>query len=169
MNPNIKVQKQKRKSLVMKVTPRGIQVIIPEELDKHSDQVRNFIRAGLKKLPRQVPAAPRHALSRQELLKLVASWSKRLGVQIARLQIRPMRAKWASCSAKGTLTLNSDVLRLPRELLEYVVCHELIHQKLPNHGKAFRVLMGCYIPDWQQKHCQLMFTFFNPESSRVLK
>jgi hypothetical protein len=66
-----------------------------------------------------------------------------------------MRNKWASCSNNGILTLSTDLLKLPRNLVDYVICHELVHLKVPNHGKGFRALMGCYISDWQDRELRL--------------
>lgn len=52
--------------------------------------------------------------------------------------------------------LSTDLLGLPRDLVDYVVCHELVHLKIPDHGKGFQALMGCHIPDWRQRHRRLM-------------
>jgi predicted metal-dependent hydrolase len=84
-------------------------------------------------------------------------WAERLGVQVRRVQIRAMRTKWASCSTNGTLTLNADVLKLPPDLVDYVLCHDLLHLKLPDHGKGFRASIGCYLPDGcPSKFCGLL-------------
>jgi len=51
-----------------------------------------------------------------------------------------MRTKWASLSTAGRLTLATDLLCLPRELVEFVIVHELVHFLAPNHGKVFKGL-----------------------------
>ena len=71
------------------------------------------------------------------------------------MQVRRMRRKWASCSSQGTLTLSDDLLRLPRDLVEYVVCHELVHLRVPEHGKGWQALMGAYLPDWRERERRL--------------
>jgi predicted metal-dependent hydrolase len=76
-------------------------------------------------------------------------------VPVAGLQIRKMRTKWASCSSQGTLTLAADLLSLPRDLAEYVICHDLVHLKIPDHGKGFRALMNGYMPDWREREPRL--------------
>jgi hypothetical protein len=85
----------------------------------------------------------------------VDEWSRRLGVKVHRVQVRPMRNKWASCSSNGVLTLNADLLHLPLDLVDYVLCHDLLHLKIPNHGKGFRSMMGCYVPDWHEREMRL--------------
>ena len=66
-----------------------------------------------------------------------------------------MRSKWASCSSHGDITLNADLLYLPLDLVDYVLCHDLLHLKIPNHGKGFQAMMGCYLPDWRERAMRL--------------
>lgn len=67
-----------------------------------------------------------------------------------------MRNKWASVSTAGTLTLASDLLDLPREVVEYVVVHELLHIRIPDHGKGWQVSMSSYMPDWRERERRLV-------------
>lgn len=71
-----------------------------------------------------------------------------------------MGRKWASMSTAGNLTLNSELLDLPRELGEYVVVHELAHVLAPNHGKVFKSFMYAYLPDW--KECEQRLRHYTP-------
>lgn len=151
---DVRIEKQDRRSLVMKVTPGGVVVLIPREVEADSRRVREFVEAGLRKLEvsqRQTS----EVLETSEVSRLVDAWSERIGVQISRVQLRAMRTKWASCSTAGTLTLSADVLQLPRDLVDYIVCHELIHLKIPDHGRGFQAMMSCYIPDWQARERDL--------------
>lgn len=85
----------------------------------------------------------------------VAQWAADLDVEPGRVQVQPMRRKWASMSTRGNLTLATDVLHLPQELLDYVVVHELLHLKFPNHRKGFRAAMDYTLPDWRERAEQL--------------
>ena len=67
------------------------------------------------------------------------------------MQIRAMRTKWASCSSRGTLTLNRDLLDLEDGLIEYVLVHELLHLRFPGHGKGWQAMMCVYVPDWEAR------------------
>lgn len=82
-------------------------------------------------------------------------WATRIGVTVRRIQVREMRRKWASMSTNGNLTLNSELLDLPRELGEYVLVHELVHLLVPNHGVVFRCFLDAYIPDWREREKRL--------------
>lgn len=96
------------------------------------------------------------SLSLEELHALVAKWETEIGVKVSRIQVRGMKTKWGSVSTAGILTLSSDLLQLPIELAEYVVVHELVHLRLPNHSKAWKVSMGLYLPDWRRRHHRLL-------------
>jgi predicted metal-dependent hydrolase len=86
-----------------------------------------------------------------ELKWAARHWAVRIGVKTPQLHVRQMKSKWASISTAGRLTLNSDLLHIPRELGEYVIVHELIHLLSPNHGKVFKSFLSAYLPDWQER------------------
>ncbi len=69
------------------------------------------------------------------------------------LKIRKMKARWGSLSTNGRLTLNPDLIKAPRECIEYVVIHELCHLSHRRHDAAFYKLLDRCLPDWvQRKH-----------------
>jgi predicted metal-dependent hydrolase len=74
----------------------------------------------------------------------VRAWAERIGVQPREIHVRPMKRKWASCSSNGRLTFDLDLLRQPSKIRAEVIIHELLHLKLPNHGRLFRALLGAY-------------------------
>jgi hypothetical protein len=154
MAHEVQFRHQQRQSLAMKVTPDGVMVLLPPGLDADSPQVRTFVQTGLQKLQTS-EVSETSEVSSDDLKALVADWSERIGVAVQRVQVRVMRRKWASCSSRGTLTLSADVLRLPRDLLEYVVCHELVHLRVPEHGKGWQAMMGVYLPDWRERERRL--------------
>jgi predicted metal-dependent hydrolase len=49
------------------------------------------------------------------------------------------------------LTLNKELVDLPRPLVKYVIVHELAHLLTPNHGKGFKSFMAAYLPDWEER------------------
>ena len=61
-----------------------------------------------------------------------------------------MTAKWASCSLAGRLCFNRDLLRESEAFQEVVIVHELLHLRVPNHGKLFTSLMSAYVPGWER-------------------
>ena len=78
----------------------------------------------------------------------VDDWAGRLRVRPREVHIRRMTRKWASCSTAGRLTFSRDLLREDPLFRQAVIVHELLHLRLPNHGKLFRSLMNAYSPGW---------------------
>jgi hypothetical protein len=147
--PPIRIHQQNRHSMVMKRTPVGLVVFIPKWLKPDSPQVRAFVEEGLRKLGSPLPQP--EVVSEGDLRLMVEEWSRRIGVTPGRVQIRDMYRKWGSCSSRGNITLNSALCRIPRPLAEYIVCHELIHLLVFNHGKQFKALMTEHMPDWRER------------------
>jgi predicted metal-dependent hydrolase len=75
----------------------------------------------------------------------VLSWAKRIGVEPREIRLRLMKSKWASCSSNGRLTFNSEILNQPATFRNEAIVHELLHLKVPNHGKLFRNLMKAFL------------------------
>lgn len=72
-----------------------------------------------------------------------------------RLQIKRMQKRWGSLSAKGMLTLNTALIKAPRECIDYVVIHELSHLQYNNHGSEFYRFLEKVMPDWEKRKYQL--------------
>jgi hypothetical protein len=146
---HVTIRQQIRHSLAFQLTPSGMVALIPHTLAPDAAVVQQFIVEAIANLPAREPV--REPLAVDDLRAVVAAWSEKLGVIVTRMQIRPMRNKWGSISTAGTLTLASDLLQLPLDLAEYVVVHELLHLKFPDHRQGWQVSMGMYLPDWRER------------------
>ena len=67
----------------------------------------------------------------------VAELSEKHGYKISRLKIRKMKTRWGSCTARKSINLNSWLLMLPEYLSDYVILHELVHTRIPDHSRRF--------------------------------
>lgn len=79
----------------------------------------------------------------------------RMGLERPPMKIRRMRTRWGSLSGKGTLTLNVELIRTPRECIDYVITHELCHLQHKNHGPKFYRLLEQVMPDWERRKQKL--------------
>ncbi|OQX07581.1 MAG: metal-dependent hydrolase [Desulfobulbaceae bacterium A2] len=77
----------------------------------------------------------------------------KLGLAHPRMQIRRMKKRWGSLSRGGLLTLNTDLIRAPKECIDYVITHELCHLRCHDHGPEYYQLLEKVMPDWaKRKH-----------------
>jgi len=82
-------------------------------------------------------------------------WEKSyaLGIGKPKLFIKRMQKRWGSLSDKGAVTLNTDLIRAPKECIDYVVTHELCHLKYHDHSSEFYKLLDSVMPGWEKiKH-----------------
>ena len=75
----------------------------------------------------------------------VHAWARRIDVHYREIHVRPMSRKWASCSSRGRLTFDTGLLRQSGRFRAEVIAHELLHLKVPNHGKVFRALLRAHL------------------------
>ena len=65
------------------------------------------------------------------------------------LVIKTMKRQWGSCSTKNKITLNSELIKLDKKYIRYVITHELCHLQHHNHGKLFYKLLAEFYNDWK--------------------
>ncbi len=138
---------------------------IENQLEKMADRIEKEKKA----------MADLHVLSRLEMFELernalrviperVKHYAPIVGVKYGRITIRNQRTRWGSCSAQGNLNFNIALMRVPLEVLDYVVVHELCHRIELNHSPRFWALVEKVIPDYK-KHQK----WLKDNGSRVMK
>ena len=81
---------------------------------------------------------------------LIAKWEPTVGVNVQRVFVQKMKTKWGSCNpASRSVRLNTDLAKKPRECLEYIVVHEMVHMLEPTHNAHFVALMDQLMPQWR--------------------
>ncbi|MBF0467118.1 MAG: M48 family metallopeptidase [Nitrospirae bacterium] len=80
-----------------------------------------------------------------QLKQEVHLWADKINVKPVEVHIRKMKNKWASCSGRGRLTFNSNILDEEDGFINEVIVHELLHLKYPNHGRMFKTLLKTYV------------------------
>ncbi len=74
--------------------------------------------------------------------RLIAKWEPLMGVKVERVFVQKMKTKWGSCNpGSRSIRLNTDLAKKPRECLEYIVVHEMVHLLEPTHNARFVALM----------------------------
>ncbi len=95
--------------------------------------------------------ASRESEKAEALKETVWRWASTIGVEPGRIQIQRMTTKWASCSTSGRICFSRDLLREDTDFQNVVIVHELLHLRVPNHGKLFKSLMNAFLPRWEEK------------------
>ena len=87
---------------------------------------------------------------------LIAQWERRLGVRVRGYFLQRMKTKWGSCNPRAShIRLNTELVKKPRDLLEYVIVHEMLHLIEPNHGERFVALLNAHYPFWRDARAEL--------------
>jgi hypothetical protein len=91
-----------------------------------------------------------------EIPKMIARWAPLLGVKVSGYFLQRMKTKWGSCNHQaGNIRLNTELVKKPKDLLEYVVVHEMVHLLEPNHGDRFVALLDKHFPSWREARMEL--------------
>ena len=123
-----------------------LQLILPfgadpkEMISKHINWIekkQRFIADCLKDAERKKIVRRTEDEFRNLVFKLSQKDSRELKVKVNKIYFKKMRTKWASCSAKKNLTINTMMKFLPENLIEYIIHHELVHLIERNHNKRF--------------------------------
>lgn len=89
------------------------------------------------------------SVSKKKFKNEIALFAKKIKVSPGRVTVRQMTRKWGSCSSNGHVSFNSELLRKPEKFRHFVIAHELLHLKIPNHGKLFKQMLSAHIPGWR--------------------
>jgi len=87
---------------------------------------------------------------------LIKKWEPKLGVKVAVYFLRRMKTKWGSCNHRaGHIRLNTELVKKPKDLLEYVVVHEMVHLLEPTHSERFLAILAKHYPSWREARAEL--------------
>ncbi len=134
-----------------------------EEVDQKPSVVLDHRRITLRVRPgsdRDRRAAVMHqwhrALLHQAVPRLIEKWERRLGVRVAAYFLQRMKTRWGGCNPRaGHIRLNTELVRKPKDLLEYVIVHELTHLLAPTHSEEFVALLDRHYPAWRDARAEL--------------
>lgn len=126
-----------------------VRAIAPEVLGIHGDasdprRTRDALRRWLV------------ARAEQTLVPMLAAVAKELDLHYSKAVIRRQRSRWGSCSTRGTISLNCCLLFQRREVVRYLLVHELAHTLHMNHSKRFWACVGRHCPDYERLDVELL-------------
>ena len=87
---------------------------------------------------------------------LIGKWEQRLQVNIAGYFLQRMKTKWGSCNHEARhIRLNTELVKKPKDLLEYVLVHEMAHLLEPTHNERFIAILDEHFPAWREARAEL--------------
>jgi len=96
------------------------------------------------------------ALLHEAVPKLIRTWEPKLGVEVGGYFLQRMKTKWGGCNHRArNIRLNTELVKKPKDLLEYVVVHEMVHLIEPIHTERFLALMSKHYPAWREARAEL--------------
>ena len=118
----------------------------------HHSKLFVHVRPGTDEMTREeVVAGWYRQLLKTAVPALIEAWEPRLKVKVSGFYVQQMKTKWGSCNpSSGTIRLNTELAKKPRECIEYIVVHEMIHLIEPTHGPRFIALMDRFMPAWRE-------------------
>ena len=96
-----------------------------------------------------VSEAHMRAIAAAELPARCAELAGLHGLTVSRLSIRNQRSRWGSCSSRGAIALNWRLVQMPPFVSDYVILHELMHLKQPNHSRQFWREVAAVCEEWR--------------------
>ena len=115
------------------------------------------VRPGTSTVKREVVIHEWHkSLLHDAVPGLIRKWERKLGVEVAGYFLQRMKTKWGSCNHRARhIRLNTELVKKPRDLLEYVVVHEMLHLIEPTHSERFLALISKHYPAWREARAEL--------------
>lgn len=87
---------------------------------------------------------------------LIEKWERRLGVKVSGYFLQRMKTKWGSCNHRDShIRLNTELVKKPKDLLEYVAVHEMAHLIEPTHSERFVGILDKHYPTWREARAEL--------------
>jgi predicted metal-dependent hydrolase len=87
---------------------------------------------------------------------LIKKWESKLNVAVKDYFLQRMKTKWGSCNHnEGHIRLNTELVKKPKDLLEYVIVHEMVHLLEPTHSDRFIAILEEYYPSWREARAEL--------------
>jgi hypothetical protein len=87
---------------------------------------------------------------------LVRKWEPKLEVKVSVYFLQRMKTKWGGCNRNaGHIRLNTELVKKPKALLEYVIVHEMIHLRERTHNERFVELLARHYPAWREARAEL--------------
>ena len=96
------------------------------------------------------------SLLHETVHSIIKKWQPKLKVHVASFFLQRMKTKWGSCNHReGNIRLNTELVKKPKDLLGYVIVHEMVHLIEPTHSSRFIEILAKHYPSWREARAEL--------------
>jgi len=165
----IQVKYSKNARFKLEVKPWGVLVTLPEGADENEacriiERHRRWIEERHAELlealerSRNVKLVERSETEFRSLVKKLVDQAAKevLGVNPCRVAVRRMKSRWASCSPRGTITVNALAKYLPLRLISYIIYHEICHVIETRYNETFWSCVQKHCPNYKELEKELL-------------
>lgn len=172
----IKASRQKVLARIAKATPKdGHAIIFGENIPVVREDTRYGFIDGIIYLPNGIIDYDRalNGICKQQLATYISQklpyFEDLTGLSATSWRLRKMTSRWGSCNtATGVITFSLMLLQKPKQVVDYVILHEIAHLKYPDHQAGFKAYVARFMPNWKILKKQLNEVYCN-ENENYLK
>lgn len=86
----------------------------------------------------------------EKIAPRVRRWSKKTGLDFNAIRFAKLEKRWGSCTPSNNIVINTEAIKLPFSLIDYLIVHELVHTKIKSHSKEFWAEVSKHIINWKE-------------------
>ena len=149
------IRSSRRKTSEIQVGEHGIVVRVPNHkgenevwsmLEKKEEWIcKKYLEFQTEK------KYPKTKLNESYIELQMKRFAAKISVKPSKILIKPLKTRWGSATLSGVITINSRLLSAPKDVIDYVIVHELCHLKIRGHSRSYWNLVGMYISDYEKK------------------
>ena len=143
----LRITQVNTKSYSSRLNNGTLEVIYPLGMEVVNEDLQEFIRKSIIETLRRE--------AKYYLPKRLEYLAKNHGFKYTSLQIKNTKSRWGSCSHDNKINLSLHLMRLPEDLSDMVILHELCHTVIKNHSSQFWELLATHCPNLKQKKSQI--------------
>jgi predicted metal-dependent hydrolase len=134
----LKIERHNKQTLKFDVRGNELIVYYPDNVDVQHEKVQQFVRHAITETMRYE--------AKKYLPERTNDIAVKNNLNVGRITVRNNKTRWGSCSGKNNISLNIHLMRLPDELIDYVIYHELAHIKVKSHSETFWQFLETLLP-----------------------
>lgn len=148
------IKSKRRKTSEVIVDKDGVVIRTPlgkpaSEIKKIVEEKRRWIFKKQLEFNKHVPQKPpSRAYSRRFIVRRTSFYASKIGVYPQKINIRKLKSRWGSATKDNVINLNENLLMAPKEVIDYVILHEICHLKIRDHSYRFWYLLKKFMPSY---------------------